>query len=157
MRISVKKDDPGYDPVNSRYAKVYLDGVEQKHCVTADEEEGYIIRYVTDDNGELTIEGDYIKEEKVAGKVKIDIKLWRPAANCWRVAMKLSERLKQDHESGDFGKALEGYAERAELLETSLQEAITELESWWRDRGDYGTHGYEEWIPKLKAAIDGSS
>ena len=31
--------------------------------------------------------------------------------------MKLSEDLKQDHECGDFGKALEGYSERAEVLE----------------------------------------
>ena len=31
--------------------------------------------------------------------------------------MKLSEQLKQDHECGDFGSALEGYAERAEKLE----------------------------------------
>ena len=31
--------------------------------------------------------------------------------------MKLSEQLKQDHECGDFGKALAGYAERAEALE----------------------------------------
>lgn len=31
--------------------------------------------------------------------------------------MRLSEQLKQDHDSGDFGSALEGYAERAEALE----------------------------------------
>jgi len=31
--------------------------------------------------------------------------------------MRLSEQLQQDHESGDFGKALEGYAERAAALE----------------------------------------
>jgi hypothetical protein len=31
--------------------------------------------------------------------------------------MKLSAQLKRDHESGDFGNALEGYAERAALLE----------------------------------------
>ena len=34
--------------------------------------------------------------------------------------MKLSEQLKQDHESGDFGKALEGYSERAALMEDAL-------------------------------------
>lgn len=31
--------------------------------------------------------------------------------------MKLSEQLKQDHDCGDFGQALEGYAERAKKLE----------------------------------------
>lgn len=34
--------------------------------------------------------------------------------------MKLSEQLKQDHESGDFGTALAGYAERAALLEEAI-------------------------------------
>ena len=36
--------------------------------------------------------------------------------------MKLSEQLKQDHECGDFGKALEGYSERAEALEKRIEE-----------------------------------
>lgn len=31
--------------------------------------------------------------------------------------MKLSEQLKQDNESGDFGRALEGYEARAKALE----------------------------------------
>lgn len=35
-------------------------------------------------------------------------------------AMKLSEQLKQDHECGDFGKALEGYSDRAALLEGAV-------------------------------------
>lgn len=36
--------------------------------------------------------------------------------------MKLSEQLKQDHECGDFGRALAGYAERAEALEQEIAE-----------------------------------
>ena len=42
--------------------------------------------------------------------------------------MKLSEQLKQDHECGDFGKALEGYSERAEALEKHI-EALEEDKS----------------------------
>lgn len=38
--------------------------------------------------------------------------------------MKLSEQLKQDHESGDFGKALEGYSERAEAFEEGIAKAM---------------------------------
>ncbi len=38
--------------------------------------------------------------------------------------MKLSEDLKQCDASGDFGKALEGYAERAKRLEVALQDAL---------------------------------
>jgi len=34
--------------------------------------------------------------------------------------MRLSERLKQDHESGDFGKALDGYSEIAKCLEEEI-------------------------------------
>lgn len=37
--------------------------------------------------------------------------------------MKLSEQLKQDSDSGDFGRALEGYSERAEKLESELEMA----------------------------------
>ena len=39
--------------------------------------------------------------------------------------MKLSEKLKQDHDCGDFGRALEGYAERAKRLEIAV-----ELSEW---------------------------
>lgn len=35
--------------------------------------------------------------------------------------MKLSEKLSRDHESGNFGNALEGYAEQAEELESAQQ------------------------------------
>lgn len=45
--------------------------------------------------------------------------------------MKLSEQLRRDHDSGDFGRALEGYAKRAEDLELmieKLQERIASLE-----------------------------
>ncbi len=34
--------------------------------------------------------------------------------------MKLSEQLKQDHDCGDFGNALEGYSDRAKELEDKL-------------------------------------
>jgi hypothetical protein len=35
--------------------------------------------------------------------------------------MKLSEQLQRDNDSGDFGKALEGYSERAKELEEALE------------------------------------
>jgi len=40
--------------------------------------------------------------------------------------MRLSEQLKQDHECGDFGKALEGYADRAYALE-QIVEAVAHI------------------------------
>jgi hypothetical protein len=42
------------------------------------------------------------------------------------IIMMLSEQLKQDHECGDFGKALEGYAERAAKLE-QIVEAVAHI------------------------------
>jgi hypothetical protein len=36
--------------------------------------------------------------------------------------MKLSEQLQVDHDCGDFGRALEGYAERARALEDRVEE-----------------------------------
>lgn len=44
--------------------------------------------------------------------------------------MRLSEQLKQAHDSGDFGKALEGYAERAAELE-KIAEAVAHIGVDW--------------------------
>jgi hypothetical protein len=47
MRLSMDKDDPGYDPgydpARGIHAKVLLDGVEVKNCLTADEEKGEVV------------------------------------------------------------------------------------------------------------------
>ena len=36
--------------------------------------------------------------------------------------MRLSDQLRQDNDSGDFGRALEGYSERAKKLESAAWE-----------------------------------
>ncbi len=41
--------------------------------------------------------------------------------------MKFSEQLKGDHESGDFGLALDGYSDKAEALEDRVKELEAEL------------------------------
>ena len=43
--------------------------------------------------------------------------------------MKLSEQLRQDHECGDFGIALDGYSERAAKLEAAEGKGRTEKEA----------------------------
>lgn len=65
MRISTKKDDPGYrgDATNGATA-IYLDGTELEFCHTADEEEGIAICYIKDE------EGNYLKDEKDQDKLK---------------------------------------------------------------------------------------
>ena len=46
MKLDV--NDPNFDWELGNRAKVYLDGVEQSNCAVADEEEGYIVRYIID-------------------------------------------------------------------------------------------------------------
>ncbi len=75
MRISVVPSDEGY--VNSELrekANVYLDGVKQRFCVTADEEQGLVVRYVVK-NGNLSIDGSgtTLEVETVKGKVVIEV------------------------------------------------------------------------------------
>lgn len=70
MRMSVNKEDPGYE--NRDYsAAVYLDGVLQRRVETADEESGYVCRYATDPTGVLIVEGDTFVTEEVFGEVRI--------------------------------------------------------------------------------------
>ena len=46
--------------------------------------------------------------------------------------MKLSEQLKQDHISGDFGKSLDGYSDRAKNLEDAAWSA------WHKEACNWG-------------------
>ena len=60
--------------------------------------------------------------------------------------MKLSEQLKLDHKSGDFGNALDGYSEKAAQLENRIAELssrVTELEA------------QTQWQPIESAPTDG--
>lgn len=52
MRISVKKDDPGYTPEMAlRRFEVLFNGVPLRHCVTADEGAGEAVVHDLDANG----------------------------------------------------------------------------------------------------------
>lgn len=44
MRVSIDPNDPGYS-VHAERARMLLDGVEVRDAVTADEEQGLVIRY----------------------------------------------------------------------------------------------------------------
>jgi hypothetical protein len=72
MRISVDKNDPGFDERRAMDATVYLDGVEIRNCVTADEELGECICFVLDRHGPLQDDGSYETLTEVKrGVVKI--------------------------------------------------------------------------------------
>lgn len=53
MRLSARKDDPGYRPdwESLLPITVLLDGVEVPKCITADEELGYVKFFALDERG----------------------------------------------------------------------------------------------------------
>jgi len=76
MRLSVDSRDPGYQawaalgPQGSR-VRVLVNGVEQTHCITADEELGYALVYETDAEGRLAHDGALIQSKELRGYVRI--------------------------------------------------------------------------------------
>lgn len=71
MRLTTDKNDPDYNVFKNAWAKVYLDDVEQRFCLMADEERGVIKRYKTSENGKILFQNDTYVTELVYGKVKI--------------------------------------------------------------------------------------
>jgi len=68
--------------------------------------------------------------------------------------MKLSDDLQQCHISGDFGKALEGYAERAKQLEDALKDARGALLYVREVHGELYGVGFDRVEKKASAALD---
>jgi hypothetical protein len=76
VRLSIFEDDPGW-PGHYPIADVFVDGVPQMHCVTADEELGVAICQALDSDGEimLTDDGEDVLLMERHGEVEI---VWRP-------------------------------------------------------------------------------
>lgn len=81
MRVSIIPGDSGYNnyavaKANCKNVYVYLDGIEQPYCITADEEKGFIERDVVDDAGVPRY--DEMKEsflrEAVRGVVRVEMR-----------------------------------------------------------------------------------
>lgn len=51
--------------------KAFLDGVEQKDCIEADEENGFVIVYARDKDGRYILDGDEIQTEIRYGVVTV--------------------------------------------------------------------------------------
>lgn len=70
MRLDVRVRP--YDP-RCDSASVFFDGVKQRHCICADEEAGFIERYVLDSQGKFVFDAatDEISTEVLYGKVEI--------------------------------------------------------------------------------------
>lgn len=76
VRLSTIETDPGYAPwlefLGTRGKPlVYLDGVEVALVETADEEMGFIIRVVAEDDGGIKVVDDEIVRETLRGTVRI--------------------------------------------------------------------------------------
>lgn len=77
MRLSSDSDDRSFDEWrvlnDTHIVLVWLDGIEQKKCITADDDEGFIIRIATDEDGNTVLKGDYVQYERVDGSVRIEL------------------------------------------------------------------------------------
>ena len=73
MRIDIDERDnwtPEQCAINLE-CQIFVDGKEVKYCTVADEEEGYVIKLKTDENGKLVRDGDDVARERITGKVEI--------------------------------------------------------------------------------------
>ena len=70
MRVSVKKGDDGFVKNPCDY-NVYIDGVLNKHCITADEESGFALVYVVNSNDIIQVSNGLILDKIVYGDIKI--------------------------------------------------------------------------------------
>lgn len=80
LRVSREASDPGYRTFYAakkagRRVKVFLDGVEQPACLTADEQTGFVKRCVLHVDGGIYVAPgtDEIMTEEVSGAVRIEI------------------------------------------------------------------------------------
>lgn len=74
-RASCDPVDPGYQAwLKHRPLRVFVDAVEQRRCVTADEFHGYVERHVVDGAGRLQLDasGTDVLRERVYGFVVIE-------------------------------------------------------------------------------------
>lgn len=82
MRLSVDQDDSGYTSWRrlhdaGKIVRVFLDEVEVKNCSTADDEGGFVITAVLDDEGQLQLDPQdqcRVWEEIRRGKVRFEIR-----------------------------------------------------------------------------------
>ena len=70
MRISADPKSPYWSPI-SMHSTVFVDGVAQKYCTLADDEQGYVERYALDGMGNLFYCGENAVMDTVRGQVDI--------------------------------------------------------------------------------------
>lgn len=88
MRMSSDKDDPGYTtwvrgmakrPAGAKSAvRVFLRDAYVEDVLTADEDEGMLVRCCRSASGDLILDGGEIRTEVLRGEVRIVYPAWWP-------------------------------------------------------------------------------
>lgn len=93
MRLTVDPTEPGYsDPlrrlITASAVRVFLGGVEQRQCFTADEERGLVIVADCDADGRTQLDASRkrVRRKTLHGVVRIDIPADSPLARSLRAA-----------------------------------------------------------------------
>ena len=74
MRLSVRRDDPGYNFYLARNCSIFVYGEDiTEACHTADEEKGMVWCYKRNAEGNKYVEGDRVAEIVMQGKVEIEV------------------------------------------------------------------------------------
>jgi hypothetical protein len=74
-RVSIEQDDAGHEPYVRLVAgghdiDIFLSGVRQKGCITADRSEGFVKRFVEP----IVIDGDQFRTEIIHGEVEFKLR-----------------------------------------------------------------------------------
>jgi hypothetical protein len=74
MRISARRDDPGFAPwVNLARVRFWLAGVERTDVITADEERRWALCEARDERGHVIVDGDAVRTVEFYGDVRIEL------------------------------------------------------------------------------------
>lgn len=88
MRISVDAEDPGYTPLAvAAVEEVLIDGHVINGCITADEEKGYVLCYLKDQDGNYVIDetGEHVEKVELTGEVQVVLKPGYTCLNIFRI------------------------------------------------------------------------
>ena len=72
MRVSIRKEDPGYNLAVAYTCTILLDGKDiTLNCFTADEEKGIAMCYKRNSEGKVYIDNEKLAEEILYGEIEI--------------------------------------------------------------------------------------
>ena len=73
MRLTMLDDDPGEKVIPGRERIiVYLNDVEVKYCLTADDDKGEVVCIMSNDDGRMLVENGQPQRQTLHGRVRIE-------------------------------------------------------------------------------------